>query len=47
MYSCQKIADIVSENLRKKDIIFISSVWRILKKNKYSNYKSTVKPGLT
>ena len=27
MYSCQKIADVVSENLRKEDIISVSTVY--------------------
>ena len=47
MYSCQKIAEIVSENLGKEDIISTSSVYRVLKRNGYGNYKPTVKPGLT
>jgi hypothetical protein len=47
MYSCQKIAEVVSENLGKEDIVSATSVYRILKKNGYGNYKPTVKPGLT
>jgi Transposase/Homeodomain-like domain len=47
MYSCQNIADVVSENLGKDDIISASTVYRVLKKNGYGTYKPTVKPGLT
>jgi hypothetical protein len=47
MYSCQKIADVVSENLGKEDIISGSTVYRVLKRNGYGNFKPTVKPGLT
>ena len=47
MYSCQNIADIVSENLGKDDIISASTVYRVLKKNDYGTYKPTVKPRLT
>jgi len=47
MYSCQKIADVVSENLEKEDIISRSTVYRVLKRNGYSNFKPTIKPGLT
>jgi len=47
MYSCQKIADVVSENLGKEDIISASTVYRVLKRNGYRTYKPTVKPGLT
>jgi hypothetical protein len=47
MYSCQAIADEVSKNLEKEDIISASTVYRVLKKNGYDSYKPTVKPGLT
>jgi hypothetical protein len=47
MYSCQQIADIVSKNLRKQDIISISTVYHVLKRNGYGTYKPTIKPGLT
>jgi hypothetical protein len=47
MYSCQKIAEVVSENLGKEDIISVSSVYKVLKRNGYGNYKPTVKSGLT
>jgi hypothetical protein len=47
MYSCQKIADVVSENLGKDDIISASTVYRVLKRHGYGTYKPTVKPGLT
>jgi len=46
MYSCQKIADVVSKNLGKDDIISASTVYCVLKKNGYGTYKPTVKPGL-
>ena len=47
MYSCQKITDVVSENLGKEDIISGSTVYRVLKRNGYGNFKPTVKLGLT
>jgi hypothetical protein len=47
MYSCQQIADVVSENLGKQDIISVSTVYRVLKRNGYGTYKPTIKPGLT
>jgi hypothetical protein len=47
MYSCQAIVDKVSKNLEKEDIISISTVYQVLKKNRYGSYKLTVKPGLT
>ena len=47
MYSCQKIVDVVSENLGKEDIISMSTVYQVLKRNGYGNYKPTIKPGLT
>jgi citrate lyase synthetase len=46
MYSCQAIIDKVSKNLEKEDIISASTVYQVLKKNGYSSYKPTVKPGL-
>jgi DNA invertase Pin-like site-specific DNA recombinase len=46
MYSCQQIADVVSENLGKNNIISVSTVYRVLKKNGYGTYKLIVKPGL-
>jgi hypothetical protein len=47
IYSYQNIADVVSENLEKDDIISASTVYRVLKKNSYGTYKPTVKPRLT
>jgi hypothetical protein len=47
MYSCQKIADVVGENLGKDDIISVSTVYYVLKRNGYGTYKSTIKLGLT
>jgi hypothetical protein len=47
MYSCLRIAKEVSKNLGKEDIVSASTVYRILKKNRYGNYKPTIKPGLT
>ena len=47
MYSCQQIANVVSKNLGKDDIISASTVYHVLKKNGYRTYKPTIKPGLT
>ena len=47
MYSCQTIADVVSMNLGKEDIVSVSLVYHILKKNGYGSYKLTIKSGLT
>jgi hypothetical protein len=47
IYSCQRITDVVSENLGKEYIILVSTVYYVLKKNSYRTYKPTVKPGLT
>jgi hypothetical protein len=47
MYSCLRITEEVSKNLGKEDIVSASSVYQILKKNRYGNYKPIVKPGLT
>jgi RNA polymerase-interacting CarD/CdnL/TRCF family regulator len=47
IYSCLWIAKEVSKNLGKEDIISASTVYHILKKNRYGNYKPTIKPGLT
>jgi len=47
MYSCLWITKEVSKNLGKEDIVSTSTVYRILKKNRYENYKPTIKPGLT
>jgi hypothetical protein len=47
MYSCLQIAEEVSKNLRKEDIVSASTVYRILKRNGYGSYKPTVKLGLT
>ena len=47
IYSCLWITKEVSKNLRKEDIISVSTVYYILKKNGYRNYKPTIKPGLT
>jgi RNA polymerase-interacting CarD/CdnL/TRCF family regulator len=47
MYSCLRIAEEVSKSLGKEDIVSISTVYRILKKNGYESYKPTVKSGLT
>ena len=47
IYSCLWITKEVSKNLGKKDIISTSTVYCILKKNGYRNYKLTIKPGLT
>jgi hypothetical protein len=46
MYSCQNIADVVSKNLGKDDIISASTIYQVLKKNSYRTYKPTVKLGL-
>jgi hypothetical protein len=46
IYSYQNITDIVSENLGKDNIISISTVYYMLKKNGYRTYKPTIKPGL-
>ena len=46
MYSCQNITDVVSENLGKDNIISVSTVYYMLKKNGYRTYKLTIKPGL-
>jgi hypothetical protein len=37
----------VSENLGKDNIISVSTVYHVLKKNGYGTYKPTIKPGLT
>jgi len=47
MYSCQNIADVMSENLGKDDIISASTIYQVLKKNGYGTYKPTIKSGLT
>jgi hypothetical protein len=47
MYSCLWISEEVGKRLRKEDIVSASIVYRILKKNRYRNYKPTVKLGLT
>ena len=46
MYSCLRITKEVSKNLGKEDIVSASTVYHILKKNGYGNYKLTIKLGL-
>jgi len=47
MYFCLWITEEVSKRLEKEDIVIISIVYYILKKNGYRNYKPTIKLGLT